>query len=94
MLVLTNLLYNSFGGDGGGIQFFYASPARFRQIVLGKNLVHAAFLLANTAFAWIAIAFFYGAPPLALYSCNSGRTALRRAAEFHRGKSALDLRTA
>ena len=66
MLVLTNLLYNSFGGDGGGIQFFYASPARFRQIVLGKNLVHAAILLANTAFAWIAIAFFYGAPPLDL----------------------------
>ena len=62
MLVLTNLVYNSFGGDAGGIQFFYASPARFRQIVLGKNLMHAGILLANTAFAWIAIAFFYGAP--------------------------------
>jgi ABC-2 type transport system permease protein len=62
MLVLTNLVYNSFGGDGGGIQFFYASPAHFRQIVLGKNLLHAGILLANTLFAWIAIAFFYGAP--------------------------------
>jgi hypothetical protein len=62
MLVLTNLVYNSFGGDGGGIQFFYAAPARFRQIVLGKNLLHAGILLANTAFAWIAITFFYGAP--------------------------------
>jgi ABC-2 type transport system permease protein len=66
MLVLTNLVYNSFGGDGGGIQFFYASPVRFRQIVLGKNLLHASILVANTAFAWIAIAFFYGAPPPAL----------------------------
>jgi ABC-2 type transport system permease protein len=62
MLVLTNLVYNSFGGDAGGIQFFYAAPARFRQIVLGKNLLHASILLANTLFAWIAITFFYGAP--------------------------------
>ena len=62
LLVLTNLVYNSFGGDGGGIQFFYASPAHFRQIVLGKNLTHAAILAANTALAWIAVAFFY-APP-------------------------------
>jgi ABC-2 type transport system permease protein len=62
MLVLTNLVYNSFGGDAGGIQFFYAAPARFRQIVLGKNLLHAGILLANTAIAWIAITLFYGAP--------------------------------
>jgi ABC-2 type transport system permease protein len=62
MLVLTNLVYNSFGGDGGGIQFFYAAPARFRQIVLGKNLLHASILLANTVFAWVAITLFYGAP--------------------------------
>jgi ABC-2 type transport system permease protein len=64
--VLTNLVYNSFGGDGGGIQFFYASPASFSQIVLGKNLLHAGILLANTTFAWIAIALLWSAPPLAL----------------------------
>jgi len=62
LLVLTNLVYNSFGADGGGIQFFYASPAHFRQIVLGKNLTHAGILLANTALTWIAVAFFYGPP--------------------------------
>ena len=62
LLVLTNLVYNSFGGDGGGIQFFYASPAHFRQIVLGKNLTHAAILVANTALTWMAVTFFYGAP--------------------------------
>jgi ABC-2 type transport system permease protein len=62
MLVLTNFVYNSFGGDAGGIQFFYAAPVRFRQIVLGKNLLHAGIMVANTAFAYIAITFFYGAP--------------------------------
>ncbi len=66
LLVLTNLVYNSFGGDGGGLQFFYASPVHFRDIVLGKNLTHAAVLLFNAAFAWIAVAYLYGAPHLAV----------------------------
>jgi len=66
ILVLTNLVFNSFGGDGGGIQFFYASPVNFRQIILAKNLTHASILVANTAFAWIAVSYLYGAPHLAV----------------------------
>ncbi|HUO15912.1 MAG TPA: hypothetical protein VMX38_13075 [Verrucomicrobiae bacterium] len=66
LLVLTNLVYNSFGGEAGGIQFFYASPVTFRHIVLGKNLTHAAILGANTALAWIAVTLFYGQPTLAV----------------------------
>src|ERR1017187_8164413 len=59
ILVLTNLVFNSFGGDGGGIQFFYASPVHFRQIILAKNLTHASILVANTVFAWIAVSYLY-----------------------------------
>jgi len=66
ILVLTNLVFNSFGGDGGGIQFFYASPVNFRQIVLAKNLTHASILAANTAFAWIAVSYLYGTPHFAV----------------------------
>ena len=66
LLILTNLVFNSFGGDASGIQFFYASPVTFRQIVLAKNLTHAAILVLNTAFAWIAVSYFYGAPHLAV----------------------------
>jgi ABC-2 type transport system permease protein len=62
LLVLTNLVYNSFGGDAAGMQFFYASPATFQHIVLGKNLMHAFILAANTALSWIVVALFYGAP--------------------------------
>jgi ABC-2 type transport system permease protein len=64
LLVLTNLVYNSFGGDGGGMQFFYASPVSFRDIVLGKNMTHAAILVFNTAFTLIAVTYLYGAPHL------------------------------
>jgi ABC-2 type transport system permease protein len=66
LLVLTNLVFNSFGGDAAGIQFFYASPVNFRQIVLAKNLTHASILVANTALAWIAVSFLYGTPRLAV----------------------------
>lgn len=64
LLVLTNLVYNSFGGDGGGMQFFYASPVRFRDIILGKNLTHLAILVFNSALALIAVTYLYGAPHL------------------------------
>jgi ABC-2 type transport system permease protein len=73
LLVLTNLVYNSFGGDGSGLQFFYASPVHFRQIVLGKNLTHAAILLANTFLAWLAVTYLYGAPgPLVTIATLAG----------------------
>jgi len=73
LLVLTNLVYNSFGGDGGGIQFFYASPANFSQIVLGKNLAHGAILAANTALVWIAVTFLYAPPtPAVLIATLAG----------------------
>ena len=64
--MLTNLVFNSFGGDAAGVQFFYASPVHFRQVVLGKNLTHASILVANTALAWIAVSYFYGTPHLAV----------------------------
>jgi ABC-2 type transport system permease protein len=66
ILVLTNLVFNSFGGDSSGIQFFYASPVTFRQIVLAKNLTHVAVLIFNTALAWIAVSYLYGAPHLSV----------------------------
>ena len=64
LLMLTNLVYNTFGADGGGIQFFYASPVSFRQIVLGKNLIHACILIFEMVIAWAAVSFLYGAPAL------------------------------
>ncbi len=64
LLMITNLVYNNFGGDAGGIQFFYASPVRFRQIVLAKNLTHASILVVDTVLAWLAVTVLYGTPAL------------------------------
>lgn len=64
LLMLTNLAYNNFGGDACGIQLFYASPVSFRDIVLAKNLTHAAILLVETFVAWIAVSVLYRPPTL------------------------------
>jgi hypothetical protein len=64
LLLLTNLAYNNFGGDAGGIQFFYASPVSFRDIVLAKNLTHAGILAIETVVAWIGVSVLYGLPVL------------------------------
>jgi ABC-2 type transport system permease protein len=66
LLMLTNLIYNNFGGDAGGIQFFYAAPVRFRDIVLAKNLTHAGILALETLIAWVAVTSFYGRPAFAI----------------------------
>ena len=36
LLVLTNLVYNTLGADAGGIQFYFVSPVRFREILRAK----------------------------------------------------------
>jgi ABC-2 type transport system permease protein len=64
LLMLTNLVYNNFGGDAAGIQFFFASPVRFGQIVVAKNLTHAGILVFDTVLAWLAVRFLYGTPAL------------------------------
>ena len=91
MLVLTNLVYNSFGGDGGGIQFFYACPVSFRQIVLGKNLTHASILAANTALPGSQSPIFMAPRIFAVYGRNRRRASVRCASELHRRQPALDL---
>ncbi|MGB5153188.1 MAG: hypothetical protein WA795_19470 [Candidatus Sulfotelmatobacter sp.] len=64
LLMLTNLAYNNFGGDAGGIQFFYACPVSFQEIVLAKNFAHASILAIEVLVAWIAVGFLYGRPTL------------------------------
>jgi len=62
LLLLTNLIYNNFGGDGGGIQFFLASPVPFRKVLLGKNLAHVAVLALEILVVWIGASILFRPP--------------------------------
>jgi ABC-2 type transport system permease protein len=60
--MLTNLVYNTFGGDGVGVQFFFLAPLRFREIVLGKNLAHAIIIAIEILLVWLGTCFLYRPP--------------------------------
>ncbi len=64
LLVLTNLVYNNFGADGGGVQFLFALPVRFRQIVFAKNLAHFTVLAVELLLVGMAVSFLYKPPTL------------------------------
>lgn len=62
LLMLTNLIYNNFGADGVGVQFFFVSPVRFREVVRAKNIVHGTILAVEMLFVWLAVCFMYRPP--------------------------------
>ncbi len=62
LLLVTNLVYNSFGGDGAGIQLFFAAPVKFGQILIGKNLAHATVVMFEMMLALVGVCFMYGIP--------------------------------
>jgi len=70
LLLLTNLVYNNFGADGGGIQFFLASPVRFRKVVLGKNLAHVMVLALETTLVWIGVSLLFHPPTFGITSAT------------------------
>ena len=64
LLLLTNLVYNNFGSDGTGVQLFYASPVRFRSIVLAKNLAHISVFAAEMVLVFLGVCLLYKRPSL------------------------------
>jgi ABC-2 type transport system permease protein len=66
LLVMTNMVYNNLGGDGGGIQFFLFAPVSFRQIVVAKNLAHMAIVAGQIFLLWLGVRIIYRPPTLAV----------------------------
>jgi ABC-2 type transport system permease protein len=63
LLILTNLVYNSFGADAAGIQFYFVSPVHFREILMGKNLTHSFVLVIEMVLVWAGASLLYRPPP-------------------------------
>ena len=62
VLVLGSFCYNSFGTEGSGVQFYYMAPARFREVLLGKNLAQATVLFLEIVLVWISVALLFYPP--------------------------------
>jgi ABC-2 type transport system permease protein len=64
LLLLTNIVYNSFGADAAGFQFYLTSPVSFRQIAAAKNLAQLTVLAIDVFILWIGIRVVYQPPAL------------------------------
>jgi ABC-2 type transport system permease protein len=64
LLMLTNLIYNNFGADASGVQFWFVSPSRLRDVVRAKNLVHVTILAGELLVVWVMVGFLYRPPAL------------------------------
>lgn len=62
LLILSNLVYNSFGLDADGMDFYYRAPASFHDILLAKNLAHSALLALETALVWLGVCVLFHPP--------------------------------
>jgi len=62
LLILSGISYNCFGTEGVGVQFYFMSPVRFREVLLAKNLAMAAILLVEMVLVWVVVAFLFTPP--------------------------------
>jgi ABC-2 type transport system permease protein len=61
-LILTNIVYNTFGADGAGFQMYLAAPVRMREVLLGKNLAHSFVLLIETFGVFVLTSLLFRPP--------------------------------
>jgi len=66
MLILTNIVYNSFGADGCGLQVYLTAPVKFRDVFLAKNLAHTNVLGVAILSVLVATFALYRPPSLAI----------------------------
>jgi ABC-2 type transport system permease protein len=64
LILLTNMVYNTFGSDGSGVQLYFASPMRIRTVLMGKNLAHGAIIGGELLMLWVAVAVMFRRPTL------------------------------
>jgi hypothetical protein len=62
ILMLMTPAYNCFAYEGRGIQTYFTAPVRFRDVLLGKNLLHAGVLAFEVTLSMSVLALRIGLP--------------------------------
>jgi len=65
-LIFVALIYNSLGGDGAGVQFYFMAPLKIRDVMLAKNLLTLAIFAIEVVMIYIASAVISAPTPLDL----------------------------
>jgi ABC-2 type transport system permease protein len=67
MLMLMAPSYNSFAFEGRGMQTYFMVPVRFRDILIGKNLMTVTLLSFEIALCVVMLAWRVGLPPWPIF---------------------------
>jgi ABC-2 type transport system permease protein len=67
MLMLMAPSYNSFAFEGRGMQTYFMVPVRFRDILIGKNLMTVSLLSFEIALCVVMLAWRVGLPPWPIF---------------------------
>jgi len=62
LIAALSSLYNIFGADGRGVQVYMLAPIRMFDVVLAKNLMSLALIVAQVGLAWTIICVLARAP--------------------------------
>ena len=62
------IVFNCFGSEGAAVTVLFSMPSRRRSFILGKNIVHAALLLAVPSLTMLAVTLFTHSPANLLFS--------------------------
>jgi ABC-2 type transport system permease protein len=67
ILILLSPAYNSFAFEGKGIQTYFMTPVRFRDVLLGKNLMLAALVILELSISVGVMIWRVGWPSPAMF---------------------------
>jgi hypothetical protein len=66
LFVILPMVYNCFAFDGRGVQSVILAPVLFRDVLAGKNLMHAAVVAVQAVLTWLAVAALIVVPGAAV----------------------------
>lgn len=69
-LMLMSPAYNSFAYEGPGVQTYFTAPLRFRDILVGKNIVQTCLLVSELALCIGAFIYRVGMPSRAVFAAT------------------------
>jgi ABC-2 type transport system permease protein len=70
LLMLMMPAYNCFAYEGKGIQTYFTAPVRFRDVFLGKNLLHVGILTFEIGLAMLLLTWRVGVPSMPIFAAT------------------------
>lgn len=82
LLMLMMPAYNCFAYEGKGVQTYFTAPVRFRDVFLGKNIMHMGILLFEVSLSILLLVWRIGLPSAPVFAATLVGMAFAGAGQF------------